>query len=134
MKNSVYKEALRVGVIVFLLGLIEFISFTAFLSFRSDIIIGVLYGCIFASASFFHLAYSVEKSVNSDEKGAQLHMAGSYNVRLIFTAAMVIIASRVKEIHFWAAIIPLIFPRLAVHLINIVNFIKAQKNKGSENS
>ncbi len=134
MKNSVYKEALRVSVIVFLLGIIEFIALTAFLSFRSDVIVGILYGCTFACANFFYLAYSVEKSVNSSEKGAQMHMAGSYNVRLLLTAAMVIVAARFKAIHFWAAIIPLLFPRLAVHLINLFNFISSHKNKGSENS
>ena len=134
MKNSVYKDAFRVSAIVFLLGMIEFIAFTVFVSFRIDIISGILYGCIFACANFFYLAYSVIKSVENDKKGAQMHMAGSYTVRLLLTAAMVIIAARVGEIHFWAAIIPLLFPRLAVHLINLFNFIRSHKNEGSENS
>ena len=134
MTNNVYKEALRVSVIVFLLGLIEFIVFTAFLSFRGDIIIGVVYGAAFASLNFFYLAHSVQKNVGLDEKSAKMHMVGSYNARLVLTAVMVIIAAKVEFIHFWAAIIPLIFPRLAVHLIGIKLFIDSHKNKGSENS
>lgn len=131
MKNSVYKEALRVSAIVFLLGIIEFIAFSAFLSFRSDIIIGVLYGCAFSCLNFFYLAYSVQKSVNSSEKGAKMHMAGSYNIRLLLTAAMVIVAAKTEFIHFWAALIPLIFPRIAVHIVGILS---SRKSKGSENS
>jgi len=129
--NSVYKDAAKVCGLIFLFGIIEFLIFTAFLSFRRDILIGVLYGCAFTSLSFFYLAYSVKKSVEKSEGGAKAHMTISYNVRLVLTAVMVVVAARYEAIHFWAAIIPLLYQRLTVH---IVNFLNSFNKKGSENS
>lgn len=129
--NSVYKDAARVSGLIYLFGVIEFLIFTVFLSFRRDILTGVLYGCTFASLSFFYLAYSVKKSVEKSEGGAKAHMAVSYNVRLVLTAVMIVVAARSEQIHFWAAIIPLLYQRPAVH---IVDFINSHNKKGSENS
>ena len=127
--NSVYKEASMVSGIIFLLGFIEFIFFTVFLSFRIDILAGVLYGCSFACANFFYMAYSVKKSVEKEEKRAQAYMSASYMIRMLLTAAMVIIAVKVEQIHLWAAIIPLFFLRVAIY---IRSFISTRNRKGSE--
>lgn len=125
--NSVYKEAFKVSAVIFLLGLIEFIIFTAFLSLRSDIIIGVLYGCAFVSLNFFYLAYSVKKSVTKSENGAKAYMSATYSSRIFLTAVMIFVAAKVEAINIWAAIIPLIFTRIAVFIISLLN-------KRSENS
>lgn len=127
--NSVYKEAAIVSGIIFLMGFIEFIVFTVFLSFRGDILIGVVYGCLFACANFFYLAYSVKKSVEKEEKKAQAYMSASYTSRMLLTAIMVIIAAKAEHIHLWAAIIPLLFLRFAVY---IRSFISTHSKKGSE--
>lgn len=132
MKNdSVYIEALKFTGIIFLLGFVEFIIFLVCLSFRIDVLLGVLYGCTFTSLNFFYLAYSVKKSIKKSESGAKAHMALSYNSRLFLTAVIIIIAVKIDFIHFWAAIIPILFQRIAIH---IVGFINSQKHKGSENS
>lgn len=118
--NSVYKEAGKVTAIIFLLGLIEFIVFTAFLSLRRDILIGVIYGCVFVSLNFFYLAFSVKKSVEKDEKQAKAYMSSGYTLRMLLTAAMVVVAAKVEWIHIWAAIVPLLFQRIAVHILSFV--------------
>ncbi len=124
--NSVYKEALKVTVVIFLLGAIEFILLTAFMSFRIDVFLGTLYGCVFSSANFFYLAYSVKKSVSKSENGAKAYMSGTYTIRMLLTAAMIIIAAKVSCIYIWAAIIPLVFTRIAAM---IVPFINKRRNK-----
>lgn len=129
--NSVYRDASRFSGLVFLMGLVEFIIFSVFLSPRIDILIGVIYGCAFVSLNFFYLAYSVKKSVEKDEGKAKAYMASTYSARLILTAIMVIVAAKMQWINIWAAIIPLVFQRFAVH---ITSYISSQKNKGSENS
>lgn len=129
--NSVYKDAAKVCLVILLLGIVEFIIFSVFLSLRIDILIGVMYGCAFTCASFFYLAHSVKKSLDKDPAGAKAQMATSYNARLLLTAAMLIVAAKVASIHFWAAIIPLLFQRVAIY---IVSFTKPRKKKGSENS
>ncbi len=127
--NSVYKDALKVSGWIFLLGAIELLIFTLTLSFRTDILWGILYGCAFTSLSFFYLASCVKKSVEKDEKAAKIYMATSYNLRLISTAVMVIFAVRIENIYLWAAIIPLFFQRIAVYA---VEFLNSRRKKGSE--
>lgn len=126
--SSVYKDAAKFTGLVFIIGIVEFIIFSVFLSLRLDILIGVVYGCAFVSLNFFFLAFSVKKSIGKEGDGAKAYMATSYSVRLLLTAAMLIIAAKVPWIHLWAAIIPLVFQRLAVHIVSFLN------NRGSENS
>ena len=129
--NSVYKDAGKVCAVIFLFGLIEFIIFTICMSFRVDVLIGVLYGCAFTSLSFFYLAYSVKKSMEKESRGAKMNMAASYSFRLIAVAVMFVAASNTDFIHLWAAIIPLFFQRIAVHIVGIMN---SHSSKGSDNS
>ncbi|MBQ3022833.1 MAG: ATP synthase subunit I [Clostridia bacterium] len=132
MKNdSVYKDASKVCLVILLLSIVEFIIFSVFLSFRIDILIGVVYGCAFTCANFFYLAYSVKKSLEKGPAGAKTQMAMSYNARLLLTACMVILAAKVEAIHFWAAIIPIVFQRIATHIVSIQS---SHNKKGSENS
>ncbi len=128
--NSVYMDAARVCIVILLLSIIEYIAFGIFLSFRLDILIGVAYGSIFTCASFFYLAYSVKKSLDKDPSGAKAQMAVSASARLVLTAIMVIIAAKIDIIHFWAAIIPLVLQRIAVHIVSFIS----SRNKGSEHS
>ena len=77
--DSVYKEALKVTFVVFILGVIEFILFTVFMGLRIDVFFGVLYGCTFASANFFYLARSVKKCVDRDEIRQSLYEWNLFN-------------------------------------------------------
>lgn len=127
--EPVYREAIKVSCTIYILGLIEFILFTVFMSFRTDILLGVLYGCAFSSASFFYLARCVKKCAERDEKAAKAYMSATYSIRMLFTAAMIIVAAKVKYIYLWSAIVPLIFTRIAIY---IVSFLDSHSKKGSE--
>ena len=124
--ESVYKDALKVSAVIFVLGIIEFIIFTLFMNFRTDILIGTLYGCAFTSLNFFYLAYCVNRSVERDEKAAKAYMSATYTLRMLLTAVMIVIAAKVDIIYLWAAIIPLAFTRIAVM---IVQFLLKRRKK-----
>lgn len=115
--NSVYKEAVKVGAVIFALGVIEFILFTVFMDFRLDILIGVIYGCIFTSLNFFYLAFCVKRAVEKEEKAAKAYMSSTYTARILLLGVMVFIAAKAQFIHFWAAIIPIAFQRIAVTVV-----------------
>lgn len=122
MKSSnLYKEAFKVSIIIFLLGIIEIIVFSFFSLFRTEYIIGTLYGCLFTSINFFYLAYSVIKSTEKSENGAKAYMSATYSSRIFLTAVMIFIAAKVEIINIWAAIIPLAFTRIAVFIVSILN-------------
>ena len=128
--NSVYKDTAKFSIVVFLLGIIEFIVLSIFFSLRTDIFIGTLYGCIFVCLNFLYLAYSVKKSVEKEENKAKAYMSATYTVRMLLTAGMVIVAAKIPSINIWAAIIPLIFQPIAVQITARL----CSHNKGSENS
>lgn len=117
-KSSVYREAARVSGIIFLFGLIELVIFSIFMSFRRDVLIGVLYGCAFASLNFFYLAFCVKQSVKRTEGAAKAFMGATYTTRIILCGVMIVIAAKVAAINLWAAIIPLFFQRFAVFAVN----------------
>ena len=125
--DSVYKEALKVCSVILILGIIEFILFTVFMSFDISVLLGTLYGCTFVCLNFFYLAYSVKKAAGKGKDGAKAYMATTYTSRMLLTGVMIIVAAKLSLIHFWAAIIPLFFQRIAA---TVVPFI----NKRSENS
>ena len=119
--NSVYKDAIRVSAVIFILGLIEFILFTIFMGFRLDILIGFLFGCTFTSLNFFYLAYCVKKAVEKEEKAAKAYMSSTYTARMLLLGVMIFIAAKVEFIYFWAAIIPIVFQRIAATVIPIID-------------
>ncbi len=118
--NSVYKDAMRVSLVISILGAIEFILFTVFMGLRLDILIGVLFGCSFTSLNFFYLAYCVKKAVEKEEKVAKAYMSSTYTVRMLLLGTMVFIAAKVQFIYFWAAIIPVIFQRIAATIVPLI--------------
>ena len=119
--NSVYKEAFKVCSVIFVLGIIELVLFTIFLSFRADILLGTVYGCLFVCLNFFYLAHSVKKAASKSGNGAKAYMASTYTSRMLLTAVMILVAAKVSQIHFWAAIIPLFFQRVAATIVPFIN-------------
>lgn len=124
--KSVYKDAIKISIVIFILTIIEIMIFAIFKGFKADIIIGGIYGFLFTSLSFFYLAFCVNKAVDKTEAGAKAFMGMTYTTRMILTAIMVIIAAKVKIINIWAAIIPLLFQRIAVY---VVEFLKKRGEK-----
>ena len=118
--DSVYKDALKVSAVIFILGAIELILFTVFMGFRLDILIGVLFGCTFTSLNFFYLAYCVKKAVEKEEKAAKAYMASTYSTRILLLGVMLFVAAKVKFIYFWAALIPIAFQRIAATIVPII--------------
>ncbi len=105
---------LEVGVCAVLSGTLSF-SFLRCLA-------GAAAGCAVGALSMVMLAFSIEKSVAKGEKGAQASMGGGYMLRLAVIAVYVFAVIKLPGIfNIWAALIPLLFPRLAVMAINLKN-------------
>lgn len=113
--ESVYKTARKICATVFALGVAECIIFSLCFGFKYDIALGALYGCAFAAANFFFLAYCVEKSVKKG-KAAQSFIGATYTLRLLFTGVMVVLAAKASFLNIWSAVLPLVFPRIAIFL------------------
>ncbi len=82
--------------------------------------LGTLVGCLLASLNIILLARNIEKSVDKNEKGAQYSMSLGYMLRLALTAVVIFAAIKLPQlVNLWAVIIPLIFPRIAIMVINL---------------
>ena len=89
-------------------------------------------GCFMGLLSIVMLAISIENAVDKGEKGAQAAMSGGYMLRLAVVAVYVFAVIKLPGIfNVWAAVIPLIFPRLAIMIINLKNS-KSQKQGGDD--
>ena len=91
------------------------------MNFRIDILLGTLYGCIFVCLNFLFLTHSVKKAAEKGESGAKAYMSSTYTVRMLLTAGMIILAAKLDYIYIWAAIIPLLFQRIAATVVPFIN-------------
>lgn len=90
--------------------------------------LGVALGTVTAILSFFVLAVNVSRAVEKSSKSAGASMGFGYLFRLAIAGAAVYAAIKLPNIfNVWATAIPLVFPRLAIY---IINFTK----KGGDNA
>ena len=119
-KGSVYKDAAQVSIIIFILGILELLAFFIIKAPQIEYFFGTVYGCAFSSLNFFYLAYCVKKSVEKSEKAAKAYMSGTYSSRIFLTAVMIFIAAKLDSVNIWAAVIPLVFPRIAIFVLTFI--------------
>ena len=83
---------------------------------------GTAAGCFVSILSMVLLAVGIERAVDRGEKKAQASMGGGYMIRLAVVAVYVFAVIKLPAVfNIWAALIPLVFPRLSVMAINLKN-------------
>lgn len=83
---------------------------------------GAAAGSAVSVISMIMLAVGIERSVDKGEKKAPASMGGGYMLRLALVAVYVFAVIKLPGVfNVWAAIVPLLFPRLAVMAINLKN-------------
>ena len=131
MTPEMKKQLKEIAGMVLALGVLQLgvcaVLTRAFNSLFLRCLAGTAAGCVIAMISMVMLAVSIERAVDKGEKGAQAAMSGSYILRLAVVAVYVFAAIKLPGIfNIWAAVIPLVFPRLAIMIINLKN----SKSKG----
>lgn len=117
--NDMRANIIKVSMGVLILTALMLVIFAVIKKFDITVLWGALLGCGFTILSFLMLSVSVQMSVDRSKNGAQGLMGISYTVRLMLTAAMVILAIKLPVFNYIAAVIPLIFPRLVIMILNI---------------
>ena len=87
--------------------------------FDFTVILGGLLGGLVAFLNFFFLALAVEKAVREGENPKAV-VASSYALRMVFIAAMIVLAIKSPYFNYIAMVIPLIFPRIAIMFNNLI--------------
>ena len=136
MTPQMKKQLKEIAGLILALGVLQLGVF-AFLTRAMNLyflrsLAGTAAGCLIAVISMVMLAVGIENAVDKGEKGAQAAMSGGYMLRLAVTAVYVFAVIKLPGIfNIWAAVIPLIFPRLAIMIINLKNS-KSHKQGGDD--
>lgn len=131
MNPQLKKQVSEILAAILVMGLVQLAVFFVIGRFTEaaflPALLGTLAGCLPASLNIVLLARNIEKSVEKNEKGAQYSMSIGYMLRLVLTAAVIFAAIKLPQLfNVWAAVIPLLFPRLAIAFINL----KSKKHGG----
>ncbi len=139
MTKSVKTDVLRVTLGNFILGAVMLIVFAVADYFYKEgtffpgAVWGALLGCGYVSLSFLWLAFSVSKNVEKDPENAKRRVSATYTYRLLFMAAVIIIAIKVPVFNWVATIIPILLQRIIITIVGKMRINEDNKKEVNSN-
>lgn len=129
MSNTLKREILNILLVVLIFGIVQMLITIPLGYFGLAAIFGTLLGCAVAVFNFALMGIILEQCIEK-QSGAS-YMAGfGYIFRLVIIAAAVVWAMKVTYLNYVCVVIPLIFPQLAIFIINI---IRKKERKAEDN-
>lgn len=124
--KNLQREVGKMATGVFLLSLIMTGVFAILGYFSYQVVFGAILGWAGCVLNYFFLAVCVEKAADKGEKGAKTYIGGTYTLRMLFIAAVIIVAIKMPQyFNYVATIIPFLFPRFVIMAFNL--FKKGEK-------
>lgn len=114
----------------FVLLLIENLVFFLLGFWKTDVLYGSLLGYGVSVLNFYLMGISVQKAMDKEPKQAQAYMQSTYNGRFGIETIACVIAFIVPIFNGIAAVIPLIFTRISILIIQSRE--KSRKKSGKE--
>lgn len=131
-QKAVIHETVRIAVGVFAMVAVMIAVYAVIGKFRTNVLFGGLYTGLVTVMNFFIMGLTVqsvaekaaekersEEEMESLKKRMKAKMQVSYSYRMIFMFAMVIIGITVFEFDALATILPLVFPRFVITVLNL---------------
>ena len=113
---AVISTTAYIGTVSLICSILMQAVFLIFSKWDYTVLLGNLLGLIVAVGNFFLMAYTVQKAVEKDEKGAKSTMKLSQTGRLFALLIISIIGYLLPVFNTIALVIPYLFPRIAVAL------------------
>lgn len=129
MSKTLRKEIMNISISVLILGIIQIIITAPAGYFGTAAILGTLLGCVVAVFNFTLMGIILEQCIEK-QSGASYFAGFGYIFRLAIIAAAVVWAMKVSYLNYVCVIIPLIFPQIAIFIINITR----KKERNAENN
>ena len=114
---TVRKETGYIALVTFLAGILQQAVFMILGKWSISVLLGGIYGWAVALGNFFCMCLSVQKAVSQEEKDAKNTIRLSQSLRLWAMFFLALAAYFIPLINTVAAVIPYLFPRLAIALI-----------------
>ena len=128
--KTIRKEIAFVGIWTLILSGIMQAVFLIIGKWDYTVLLGNLLSGAMGLVNLFLLGLTIQKALNSgDEKYAKNLMKMSQSLRLLMMAAVVALGGLLDCFNFWATIIPVFFPRIALTIRQIV----LKKQGGNQN-
>jgi ATP synthase I chain. len=127
-KNIVCVSGISLSLSLIMVGVFALLG-----QFTLVILWSALYGCFFACFNFYLLAITVTKAMGREEKGKAMASI-SYTVRSLMMLLGGIFAVAYLAYNPIAVVIPYIFPRISINIIQITMAKKERKEEGGERS
>ena len=120
MFKNIDESFFKVSKINILLTVIENIGFAVFGYWDYTVLLGSLLGLLITTVFFYSICVSVPKALQyGDADLAQKSIKASRSLRTIVMAVGVIIAIKLPWFDMYAAMIPLLFTRISIALLNL---------------
>ena len=121
VSKVVLREIKRVGICTAILTAIMLVMAAIMGKFDTAVLYGALLGFVVNYLNFIVMSISVERSLSKSKAGATSSMGISYFFRLAMIGAAVYFAIKSPHINYVTVIIPLLFTRLSVYILNFSN-------------
>ena len=126
-QNMVIKETKRMAVGVGTMTLIMLIVYAVIGRFSLAVVLGAMMGAGYAVFNFYKLGRTVEKATAvraENEEQARMQLRMSYQMRMIGMLVIAVLAFVLPFVDGLACIIPMVFPRLWILILQITGQIK----------
>ncbi|WP_346026616.1 ATP synthase subunit I [Beduinella massiliensis] len=127
-QQAVVQETKHIALGTAVLCAIMLLIFLILGKFHWTVLTGALLGFTVAVGNFFALGLSVQKAAAKPDKAKQI-MQLSYSMRMLVMALCVILAMATPAFHWVAAVLPLIFPRVTIGIMQIMGKYKPARKE-----
>lgn len=133
LQPAVKKELFHITVGTIVLGAVMNIIFLLIGKWDMPVLYGCLMGCAWAIINFLLLGISVQlATAESSESRSKLKLQLSYSLRMIGTIIIVVLGVKLSCFSWISTVIPLLFPRLTIAIMQLLGMYKPDKSKGGE--
>ena len=126
-QETVLRETRRIAVGVFSMLAIMLIVYAAMGRFSLAVVLGGLIGALYAVLNFLLLGMTVQKVADMREENeelARMQMKSSYNMRMVIMILLIVVAFALPFVDGLACMIPMLFPRLTIFVLQLTGKIK----------
>lgn len=129
--DAVKKETVFMAIWMLIFSGIMQAVFLIIQKWNYTVLLGNLLSGVIGVLNFLLLGLTVQKAVDSeDEKYAKTLMKSSQAIRLVMLFGVAVLGATVPVFNLWATLIPLLFPRIAIVIRQILLSRKGGDNGG----
>ncbi|MEG0692109.1 MAG: ATP synthase subunit I [Oscillospiraceae bacterium] len=121
--DIILTEAKKVAITLLVIDIGIVIFTLAANMFDSGIVIGMVYGFIFAQLNFILLGTVVQKALSMDEKHAKRHMKLNYMMRFALLGVILVIPFISTKINEWCVVLAMLSPKFTYFAIGFMGLI-----------